>query len=93
MSEAVALEHLVGNVLTTMENNQLQFKQGFLSNEHWRRNRSELHCMLTVPLFREIAANWDFRDSFKEVISDALREIRANEENCWSYEDWDFPMN
>jgi len=95
MSEAVALEYSIGNVLTTMENNQLQFTQGFLSEEHWQRNMQELHCILSVPLFRGIAAGWDFRDSFKKVISDALQAIPPDAENCWSFtfKDWDFPMN
>lgn len=93
MSEAVALEYLIGNVLMTMENNQLQFTQGFLSEEHWQRNLHELQCILSVPLFREIAAGWDFRDSFKKVIADALHEIPPDAENCWSYNDWDFPMD
>lgn len=74
-----------------MKNNQLQFTQGFLSEEHWQRNMHELHCILSVPLFREIAAGWDFRDSFKKVISDALQEIPSGADNCWTYE-WDFAL-
>ena len=93
MPEAVALEQLIGNSLVMLENNQLQFRQGFLSDEHWQRNMRELHCMLTVPLFREIASGSEFRDSFKRVIADTLRDIPPDAENCWSYEDWDFPMN
>jgi hypothetical protein len=93
MLEAVALEQLIVNSLTMLENNQLQFQQGFLSDEHWQRNMRELHCMLTVPLFREIAAGLEFRESFKKVISATLQEIPPHAENCWSYKDWDFPMN
>ena len=93
MPEAVALEQLVGSSLTMLENNQLQFQQGFMTDEHWQRNIRELHCTLTVPLFREIAAGLEFRDSFKKVIADTLQEIPPDAENCWSYEDWDFPMN
>ena len=93
MPEAVALEQLIGSTLYMLENNQLQFQQGFLSNEHWQRNLRELHCVLTVPLFREIASAWEFRDSFKKVISRMLQEIPPDAENCWSYKDWDFPMN
>ena len=93
MPEAVALEQLIGSSLAMLENNQMQFQQGFLSDEHWQRNIRELHCMLTVPLFREIATSWEWRDSFKKVISHELQKIPPDAENCWSYEEWDFPMN
>ena len=93
MPEAVALEQLIGSLLTMLENNHLQFQQGFLSNEHWQRNLRELHCTLTVPLFREIATDWEFRDSFKNIISRVLQEIPPDAENCWSVKDWGFPMN
>ena len=93
MTEAVAVEQIIGNNLTMLENNQLQFQQGFLSEEHWQRSMNELHCVLTVPLFREIATAWDFRDSFEKVIAEALQNIPPDAENCWSYTDWDFPMN
>jgi hypothetical protein len=92
MPEAVAVEQVIGNSLTLIENNHLQFQQGFLSEEHWQRNMNELNCILTVPLFRDIAAAWDFRDSFEKVIADAIKEIPPDAENCWSYPAWDFPM-
>jgi hypothetical protein len=93
MPEAVALEQLIGSSLAMLENNQLQFQQGFLSDEHWQRNIRELRCMLTVPLFREIATSWEFRDSFNKVISHELQKVPPDAENCWSYENWEFPMN
>jgi len=92
MPEAVALEYLVATSLVTLENNHVQFQQGFLSEEHWQRNVKELKCTLTVPLFRNIATAWDFRESFQAVISNALKEIPPDAENCWSY-NWDFPMD
>lgn len=92
MPEAVALEYLVVTSLVTLENNHVQFQQGFLSEEHWQRNLKELKCTLTVPLFRDIATAWDFRESFQEVISNALQEISPDAENCWHY-NWDFPMD
>lgn len=92
MPEAVALEQLIGNSLTMLENNQLQLHQGFLSEEHWQRNMDELNCILTVPLFREIATGWDFRDSFEQVVSDTLQKMPPDAENCWTYH-WDFPMD
>jgi len=92
MPEAVALEYLIGSVLTTFENNQMQHEQGFLSQEHWQSNMRDLNCTLTVPLFREVAAAWPFRDSFAKVVADKLQEVSPNAANCWTYS-WDFPMD
>ena len=93
MPEAVALEYLMGTVLSTFENNQVQYQQGFLSQEHWQSNMRDLKCSLTVPLFREVASSWSFRDSFAKVVADTLKEIPPDAENCWadSYS-WKFPL-
>lgn len=91
MPEAVALEFHIGTVLTMYENNHLQYQAGFLSQEHWQRNLNELHCMLTVPLFRTIAVEWSFRESFQSVVSDALNQVPEDSGNCWTM-GWDFPL-
>jgi len=91
MQEAVALEWYFGSDLMIVENNHLQYQSGFLPQEHWQRNLRDLECALTVPLFRETALSWDFRDSFRQVLSEVIRNIPANAENCWK-SDWDFPM-
>jgi len=91
MPEAVALEWYIGTSLTVLENNHRQFQAGFLLQEHWQRNLEELECMFSVPLFREIANEWDFRESFGKVILDVMKEIPDDAENCWSY-GWNFPM-
>lgn len=93
MQEAIALEWWFGTNLAVFENNLLQFHSGFLTPEHWQRNLKELECMLTVPLFRQIATDWPFRESFQKVISEELQKIPADSENCWSYSyGWDFPI-
>ena len=91
MPEAIALEWYVGTDLMVIENNHVQFHAGFLSQEHWQRNLDELRCYFTVPLFREIARNWVFRESFKRTILDVMREIPDDEPNCWAV-GWDYPM-
>jgi len=93
MPEAVALEYLIANSLTTLENNHLQYQAGFLSQEHWDKNLKELECTLTVPLFRDVATSWSFRASFAAVIAETVKEMPADAENCWTYYDWDFPMD
>ena len=94
MQEAVALEWYVGTNLILIEHNHFQFRTGYLSQEHWQKNLDELECLFTVPFFREIPPNWNFRESFMEVISDVMQkipEIPADKNNCWS-NDWSFPM-
>jgi len=93
MPEAVALEWYIGSELMILENNHLQFQSEFLTQEHWQRNLRDLECILTVPLFRETAAEWQFRESFKKVIVDVIQKIPADAGNCWAYSyDWDYPM-
>jgi len=91
MPEAIALEMHVGNILTMIENNHVQYLAGFLSDEHWERNLDEVRCMLTVPLFREVATGWAFRDSFDAVISEVLQEIPEGTDGCWTM-GWTFPL-
>jgi hypothetical protein len=91
MQEAVALEYHMGTVLTMLENNHLQYQQGFLSEEHWQRNLDELRCQVTVPFLREIATAWPLRDSFDAVIAEVIRESQPDD-NCW-YWGWDYPVN
>ncbi len=93
MPEAVALEWYIGTNLMVLENNHLQFEAGFLTPEHWQRNLEELDCILTVPLFRETAIDWNLRESFRNVLSDVMQKISDDAENCWAnaYE-WNFPM-
>ena len=91
MPEAVALEYHIGTILTIIENNHMQYQAGFLSEEHRQRNLGEMHCIFTIPLFREIATGWPFRNSFKAVISDIIRQISADTDDCWTW-DWNYPL-
>jgi len=91
MPEAIALEMHVGNILTMIENNHVQYLAGFLSNEHWERSLDEVRCMMTVPLFREVATGWAFRDSFDAVIADILRAVPEGADSCWTM-GWTFPL-
>lgn len=92
MPEAVALEWHIGSVLMIMENNHVQYQAGYLSEEHWQRNLNEMRCTLSVPLFREIAENWPFRESFSAVIDNVLQEISTDSENCWAGS-FSYPLN
>ena len=91
LPEAIALEYVVGSTLLIIENNHIQYLAGFLPEEHWQGNLADIRCILTVPLFRDVAQAWTFRQSFDQVIAAALKEVPIGAENCWSY-DWNYPM-
>ena len=91
MQEAIALEMYIGTLLTMIENNHMQYQAGFLQSEHWQRNHSELQCMFTVPLFREVATGWPFRASFQAVITEVIGQIPDDADNCWSW-GWTYPI-
>jgi hypothetical protein len=92
MPEAIAVELNIGTIVTMIENNHLQYQAGFLPEEHWQRNLSELQCVLTVPLFREIIMGWPWRESFAVVISQIVEQESDDEGNCWTY-GWTYPLN
>jgi hypothetical protein len=92
MPEAIALEFYVGSILLLIENNHLQLEAGYLNEEHWQSNLNEMRCMFSIPLFRQVAHGWDFRESFREIISEVMREIPDDAPNCWADFGWDFPL-
>ena len=92
MPEAVALEYYIGSILLLIENNHLQFEAGYLTQEHWQANLDELTCMFSVPLSRQIAHAWDFRESFRTVMSDVVRELPDDAPNRWAEYGWKFPL-
>jgi hypothetical protein len=91
MQEAVALEHYWGSILTQIEGNHQQFLLGYLSEEHWQRNIRELECLLDLPLARQFIINWDYRDSFEDVLVELADNAAAQSIGCWSY-DWPFAV-
>lgn len=92
MQEAVALEWYVGSILLLMENNHLQLKAGYLTEEQWQANLDEMTCMFSVPLFVQVADEWDFRGSFREVLSEVIEKIPDDAPNCWAEYGWNFPL-
>ena len=84
MPEAVALEHYLGANVTMFENNHRQLELGFLSEEHWQRNLTELRCTLAPPLLREMILSWHYREPFMNLMREIVDDIDESEIDCWS---------
>jgi hypothetical protein len=61
------------------ENSFYQFKQGFLSEEHWSRTRYQMKRMLAFPMQMAVATeNLPLmRPEFREELSRIIDEVRA----------------
>ena len=91
MQEAVAWEYFLGAEMALFENNHLQYEMGFLSEEHWQRNFTELKCKFELPLNRQMMRNWFYRDSFMNVIEEIVDQVSQNRTDCWDY-DWPYRL-
>jgi hypothetical protein len=92
MQEAIAWEYYLGAEMTLFENNHQQYELGFLSEEHWQRNVAELSCKFELPLNRKLMASWFYRESFMNVIEEAIKRASENRTGCWDTE-WPFPLS
>jgi hypothetical protein len=91
MQEAVAWEYFLGAEMTMFENNHQQYEMGFLSEEHWQRNATELKCKFDLPLNRQMMKNWFYRESFMSVIEEFVGQVSEDHTGCWDY-DWPYPV-
>jgi hypothetical protein len=81
--EKVSTEYFFGAEMTVYENHHFQFEAGYLPKEHWDRNVSGLRCLLTLPYVREVIANWEWRESFQQVIDEIMASALSNPSDCW----------
>ena len=91
MQEAIAWSFYIGSAMTMYENNHQQYLLGFLGEDHWQRNVREMTCMLELPLSRELIAEWEFRGSFKKLMSEVAERVTSNPTGCWDTP-WSFPL-
>ncbi len=91
MQEAVAWEFHLGAEMTLFENNHQQYEMGFLSEEHWQRNVTELKCKFELPLNRQMMENWFYRESFMNVIDEIVDHVGENITGCWN-PSWSLPL-
>jgi len=89
MQEAIALEQYLAASVTMLENNYHQFRSGFLPEEHWQRNLSELKCTLSSPVRRKMIMSWPYSESFTNVLRQITEEFDDRQEDCWITH-WDF---
>ena len=81
-SELVALEYFLGATFLRYENHHYQYELGFLPEEHWSRNISEMECYLSTPMYREMLDDWEFRDSFQRIVDGAAATAISNPRDC-----------
>lgn len=93
--EFVALEYNFAAAVSMWENQHFQYLSGFLPEEHWAKNLSEMHCMFSSPLYRYLLDGWDFRNSFQEIVDSAEKRAIENPSNCWTRGIWatDFDLS
>lgn len=83
-AERVALEHFFITDMVMWENRHYQHELGYLPDDHWKRNKSELWCMFSLPFYREIIKPWEFRASFQVVVDEAIERATSEPSNCWT---------
>ena len=81
--EAVALEQYVAATITSIESDHRQYELGFLDEQHWHRNISNLKCWLSDPVFREMIRPFDFRESFSSLLIELAEEANSAPSSCW----------
>lgn len=89
--EAIALEYQTAMEMAMYENNHYQYQSGFLSEEHWQRNLTEMTCTFSAPLRRQMLANWTYRESFAAVLDEAIAQAIARANPCWDDFQWPYP--
>jgi hypothetical protein len=81
--EKVSLEYFFGAEMTVFENHHFQFEAGYLPKEHWDKNVSGLRCWFSLPYAREAIDNWEWRESFQQVIDEVMASTLSNPSDCW----------
>ena len=85
--EIVALYWDYAAVLKMTEDNHLQYRSGFLSEERWTASLEGLKCQYSsFPLYREFGVPGSFTDSFTTILNQEINEAESNQRNCYEYE-------
>ena len=92
LPETIAFEYLLGATMTMFENNHHQFELGFLSEEHWQRNLREIECTLDSPLRRRLILDWQYRESFMDLVARIVEKKAGSDGDCWITE-WAVEFN
>lgn len=83
--ERIAQQFYITAQLAVWENDHFQYSQGYLSEEHWVKTYKNMLCDLALPLYQEFATSeWSFRESFSELVNQAIVEAGSNPSPCWT---------
>lgn len=82
-SERVALEYHLAASVGLFENNHFQHESGYLPNDHWDKTVDDMHCMFSLPLYRDLIAGWTFRPTFQAVLDVVIDRARSEPSECW----------
>ena len=70
-SERVSLEyHLAASV-------------GLFENNHWAKTVDDMHCMFSLPLYRELISGWTFRPTFQAILNAVIERAKSEPSDCW----------
>ena len=87
LNERVSLEYHLAASVGVFENIHFQHESGYLPDDHWDKTVDDMHCMFSLPLYRELIVGWSFRPAFEEVLNAAKKRATADPSDCWRYID------
>jgi hypothetical protein len=76
--ERVSLEENLAAYIVMVENHHYQYHSGFLPEEHWLRNVTEMKCAFSIPLNRDMIKGWIFRASFQTVLDEIIADAESD---------------
>lgn len=83
--ERIAQQFYITAQLAVWENDHFQYSQGYLSEEHWAKTYKNMLCDLELPLYQRFATSeWSFRESFSELVRQAIADVKSNPSSCWT---------
>ena len=86
--ELIAQQFYITAQLAVWENDHFQYSQGYLSEEHWAKTYRNMLCDLALPLYQDMATSeWSFRESFAELVDEAIIDSKSSPSGCWSGRD------
>jgi len=76
--ERVSLEEFLAAYIVMVENHHYQYLSGFLPEEHWLRNVTEMKCIFSILLNRDLIGGWTFRASFQKVLDEIIADAESD---------------
>ena len=76
--ERVSLDESLAAYVVMVENHHYQYLSGFLPEEHWLRNVTEMRCAFSIPLNRDLIKGWTFRASFQKVLDEIIADAESD---------------